>query len=122
MAGEITNKETSDTAKFILAEVARAKHFAQSRQINEIFLSAETITSLLAFLVGPKLDAEKLYRVLRQEFITNGASAAAAEAAAKATDEYFAWRKLEHVYELGHEQIMLLKRFGPLLQEEYNRS
>jgi hypothetical protein len=45
-----------------------------------------------------------------------------AEAHAKAGEEYVLWRKLEGVYELGQEQIMLLKRFGPSLKKEYQRS
>jgi hypothetical protein len=49
-------------------------------------------------------------------------TAAAAEAAAKATDEYIQWRKLEEVYDLGVQQTQLLKKFGPLLDDEYRRA
>jgi hypothetical protein len=58
----------------------------------------------------------------RVKYLNDGMSAAAAETHAKATDEYVQWKKLEGVYDLGHEQIMLLKRFGPLLEEEYKRT
>lgn len=114
--------DVTETAKIVLAEVARAKQFTQSQNIGAIFLSSETIISGLAYLLGAKLEAEQAYRIKRVKCINDGMSAAAAETHAKASDEYKAWRKLEGVYELGHEQIMLLKRFGPLLEAEYKRS
>jgi hypothetical protein len=89
--------------------------------MGEIFLSAETIVSGLAYLLGAKLDAEQAYRIKRQSFINDGMTAAA-EAHAKATPEYIFWRKLEGVYDLGEQQIQLLKKFGPLLEAEYKRS
>jgi hypothetical protein len=110
------------TAKVVLTEVARAKEFTETKQIGEIFLSAETIVSGLAYLLGAKLDAEKAYRVKRQSFIAQGMTAAAAEAQAKASDEYILRRKLEGVYDLGEQQIMLLKKFGPMLEDEYRRA
>src|SRR6266550_5696700 len=110
-----------DTAKMILGEVARAKQFTQTKQIGEIFLSAETIISGLAYLLSAKLEAEQAYRIKRQSHINDGMTAAAAEAHAKATNEYIHWRKLEGVYDLGEQQIQLLKKFGPLLEAEYKR-
>src|SRR4051794_29283201 len=92
------------TAKVILSEVARAKQFTEAKQVGDIFLSAETIVSGLAYLLGAKLDAEQAYRIKRQSFINDGMTAAAAEAHAKATNEYILWRKLEGVYELGEAQ------------------
>ncbi|MGY3406077.1 hypothetical protein ACVWZV_002190 [Bradyrhizobium sp. GM5.1] len=112
----------TETAKVVLKEVGRAKMFYSSRQMNEIFLSAETIVSGLAHLLSAKLDAEQQYRIKRQGNIQDGMTAAAAEAHAKATDEYIYWRKLEGVYDLGEQQIQLLKKFGPLLEAEYKRS
>src|SRR5262245_8930961 len=111
-----------DTAKLVLGEVARAKHFTETKQIGEIFLSSETIVSALAYLTGPMLDAEHVYRLKRQSYIADGMTAAAAEANAKASEEYIYWRKLEMAYELGQEQINILKKFGPLLENEYRRS
>ena len=110
------------TAKVILGEIARAKQFTETKQVGEIFLSAETIVSGLAYLLGARLDAEQAYRIKRQAFIADGMTAAAAEAAAKATDQYIHWRKLEEVYELGVQQIQLLKKFGPLIEAEYQRA
>ena len=68
------------------------------------------------------LDAEQAYRIKRQTYINEGMTGAAAEAHAKATDEYKYWRKLEGIYDLGEQQIQLLKKFGPLLENEYKRS
>jgi|ERR1051326_216373 hypothetical protein len=114
--------DVNETAKLVLTEVARAKQFTQTGQLNEIFLSAESIVSGLAYLLSPMLDAEQAYRKLRQGYINDGMTAAAAEAHAKASDEYKFWRKLEGVYDLGEQQINLLKKFGPLLENEYKRS
>lgn len=114
--------DVNETAKLILAEVASAKGFTEARNIGAVFLSAETIISGLAYLVGPMLDAEQVYRQKRLSYINDGMTAAAAEAHAKATDEYKYWRKLEHVYDLGEQQTQLLKKFGPLLEAEYKRS
>jgi hypothetical protein len=114
--------DVSETAKVVLGEVARAKQFTETQQIGEVFLSAETIVSGLAYLLSAKIEAEQAYRIKRVKYINDGLSAAAAEAHAKASDEYVAWQKLEGVYNLGQEQIMLLKRFGPLLEQEYNRT
>ena len=111
-----------ETAKLVLGEVARAKQFTETKQIGEIFLSAETIISGLAYLLSAKVEAEQAYRIKRQLHINEGMSAAAAEAHAKATDEYAHWQKLEGVYELGVQQIQLLKKFGPLLEDEYKRT
>src|SRR5436190_11278482 len=106
--------DVTETAKLILGEVARAKYFSETQQIGEIFLSAETIISGLAYLLSAKLEAEQAYRIKRQSHINEGMTAAAAEAHAKATNEYIRWRKLEGVYDLGEQQIQLLKKFGPL--------
>jgi hypothetical protein len=111
-----------ETAKVVLGEVARAKQFTESQQIGEVFLSAETIVSGLAYLLGAKVEAEQQYRIKRLKCINDGMSAAAAEAHAKASDEYVKWQKLEGVYDLGVQQIQLLKKFGPLLEDEYKRT
>src|SRR5437588_11724523 len=114
--------DIDETAKVVLSEIASAKHFTQTQQIGEIFLSAETIISGLAYLLSAKLEAEQAYRIKRQSHINEGMTAAAAEAHAKATNEYIRWRKLEGVYDLGEQQIQLLKKFGPLLEAEYKRA
>jgi hypothetical protein len=114
--------DVTEIAKVVLGEVARAKQFTETKQVGDIFLSAETIISGLAYLLGAKLDAEQAYRIKRQTNISLGMSAAAAEATAKATDQYILWRKLEEVYDLGIQQVQLLKKFGPLLEDEYRRA
>jgi hypothetical protein len=66
--------ETSQTAKIVLAEVARAKGFSETQQLNEIFLSSETIISGLAYLLSPRLEAEQAYRKLITAGIDGGMS------------------------------------------------
>ncbi|HLH93564.1 MAG TPA: hypothetical protein VKW08_00455 [Xanthobacteraceae bacterium] len=114
--------QVSETAKIVLGEVAKAKHFTETGQLNEIFLSAETIISGLAYLLSAKVEAEQQYRLKRVKCLNDGMTAAAAEAHAKASDEYVYWQKLEGVYDLGVQQTQLLKKFGPLLDDEYRRT
>jgi hypothetical protein len=70
--------------------------------------------------LSAKLDAEQAYRIKRQSHINDGMTAAAAESHAKPTDEYIRWRKLEGMYDLGEQQIQLLKKFGPFSNRNIN--
>ena len=79
-------------------------------------MSAETIVSCLSFLIAPIADLEQKYRILALP--TEDESNAGAEARAKASDEYKEWRKYSALYDLGHEQIMLLKKFREDLTRE----
>lgn len=72
----------------------------------------------MATLIGPLMDAETAYRQKIKAYMQDGASNAKAEAYAKAEEEYKTWKKIEHVYELAKEQIMLIKKFGTYLQGE----
>jgi hypothetical protein len=114
--------QADETAKAILAEVADSRRWAEAAQPNELFLAWENIIANLAFLVGPLMEAEQAYRVKVQFFINEGKSVAGAKAQAKSEDEYIYWRKLQLAYELGQDQVMLLKKFSDKLQEEYRRS
>lgn len=116
------NPEAEETAKIILAEVARAKGWSEPRNPHDLFLSAETIISALAYLVGPTMAAEQTHRRKVQTYIDRGMSVSGAEAKAKSEDEYYTWKKLERACELGQEQIMLLKKFGILMDGEQRRS
>jgi hypothetical protein len=65
---------------------------------------------------------EQAYRKEIAVMLEEGKSAAAAEATARAGDAYKIWKKTERVYDLAHEQIMALKKFGDKLDNEYKRS
>ena len=115
--------DVDETVKVVLAEVQNARDYSQPRNVNDLFLSSETIISGgLAYLVGPMLDAEQAYRARVQTLIDEGASVSGAEARARSEDEYKIWKKIERACELGEQQIMILKKFGTLLESENRRS
>lgn len=115
------NDNTPEIAKDVLTAIARAKNYRSVTALDEIFFDAEAIVSSLAYLVGPKAELEQAYRLKIVTYMECGDSHAKAEAKAKATDEYKNWKKVEAVYELGHEQIMLLKKFKEDLAQEMRR-
>lgn len=116
------NEEPISIAKQILSEIARAKDFSTTTDINEIFASAETIIGSLAFLTSPIVDAEIEYRKQIVYYINEGKSHAEAETRAKTSEAYKYWKKLEAVKDLANEQILLLKKFQTELGLEYKRS
>lgn len=115
------DEETKNIAKDILAVIARARDYTNVAP-HEVFMDAEALVSSLAFLVGPKLAAEGRYREKVRKYMEDDFSAARAEIYAKADPEYIEWKKLEHVYDLAQDQIMLLKKFREDLTAEYQRS
>lgn len=116
---------TDDTKKIIqllLQEISAAKEYSKSPEPHDLFISAETIISSLAYLIGPLMDAETAYRQKIKKYVEEGDSNAKAESRAMAEEEYKNWRKIKMVYELSEEQVKLIKKFGTYLQGEYNRA
>lgn len=116
------NDEVKNQAKEILAIIADAKKYTEVKDFHSLFMDAESIISTLAYLIGPLRDQEQKYRLLVVELKSTGESVSGAEAIAKASDEYKEFKKLEDVYELAQEQIMLLKKFKSDLELEYKHS
>jgi hypothetical protein len=58
-------EEVNDTAKIVLAEVARAKQFMFDGQMNEIFLSCETIISGPASIRTAKSASKRSKKLMR---------------------------------------------------------
>lgn len=111
--------ETKELAVELRNEIARAKQLTTNSDVHEIFISAENIISTLSFLISPIADMEMAYRKKIVEYMLED-SHAKAEAKAKASEEYKEWRKFTALYDLAHEQLMLLKKFREDLQKEYN--
>lgn len=116
------NQEALEEAKIVLSLIAKSKNYSEVKDFNSLFLDAESIISSLAYLIGPLRDQEQEYRSLIVKFTDQGDSHAKAEAKAKASDEYKFFKKLEDVYELAKEQVMILKKFKGDLEAEYKRS
>lgn len=102
-------------------EIARSKELTTNTDISDVFLSAEFIISGLASLIGFIAELEQRYRQVVVKHMLEG-SHARAEAIAKSGDEYKEWRKFKDLYDLAHEQVMLLKKFRDDLQREYQRT
>ena len=111
------NEETNKLTTALRDTIGRARSYS-GVDVHEVFLDAESIISALAYLISPKMELETRYRTKIVEYMANGDSAAKAEAKAKAGTEYSEWRKLEQLYDLGNEQIMLLKKFKDGLEME----
>lgn len=116
------DEETQATAKLILGEIARAKQYSKMPQPHDLFLSAETIISGMAYLVGPMLDFENAYKAQIVGYIDDGFSHNKAETKAQMGEAYKNYRKLKYVYDLGEMQTQMLKRFHSVLQDDYKRS
>lgn len=101
--------DVKNAGKELVNEIGRASSITSDTDIHEIFMSAERIISWLAYLIGPIADMEQRYRMLA--IPSKDQSNASAEAIAKASNEYKDWRKFTALYELGHEQLMILKKF-----------
>lgn len=116
------DKEVKHTAQDLLSIIVKSKKYTELNDFHSLFMDAESIVSGLAFLIGPLREQEQRYRMLLVKHMNDGDSHAKAEAKAKASPEYMAFRKIEDVVELAKEQIMLLKKFKGDLELEYKRS
>lgn len=112
-------EDIKEAGKELVNEIARANQITSDTDIHEVFLSAERIISWLAYLISPIADMEQKYRIIA--IPKEGQSNANADAIAKASDEYKEWRKFSALYDLGHEQVMLLKKFKENLELERRR-
>ena len=113
-------QDIKETAILLRDEIAKAQKLTNNVDIHEVFLSAETIVSCLSYLISPIADMEQRYRKLA--IPSEEESNAAAEARAKASDEYKEWRKYERLYSLGEEQIKVLKAFSKNVNLEFKRT
>jgi hypothetical protein len=113
-------EDVKEAALGLRDEIARANKITSDTDVHEVFLSAERIISWLAYLISPIADMEQVYRI---KAIPNPQqSNAEAGAIAKASNEYKEWRKYSNLYDLGHEQVMLLKKFKEHLEFERLRT
>lgn len=115
------NEEIQQLALDLRSEIGRAKELTSDTSFHEIFMSAETIIGILAYLISPIALLEQRYRTKIVEYMDEGDSHAKAEARAKAGDEYMEWRKYAGLVEIGNQQVLLLKKFRDLLAQEYDR-
>jgi hypothetical protein len=114
-------QEIKETAIMLRNEIAKAQQLTNDVDLHTIFLSAETIVSCLSYLISPIADMEQRYRLLVVGYMEKGDSNAAADAKAKASDEYKDWKKYTNLYELSEQQINVLKKFKDDLSKEYKR-
>ncbi len=115
--------ENIQLAKTILAEISRAKSLTSTNDVHSLFLSSETIISLLASFIGPMIDEESIFKKkIKDYMLEKDFSNAKATAMAEADDEYKNWKKMKYTYELAESQIAILKKFKDDLEKEFKRT
>jgi hypothetical protein len=117
----MNEKDLKETALMLRDEIAKAKDLTSDVDIDAVFFSAETIISCLSYLISPIADMEQAYRRIVRDRLIAEDSNAKAEAIAKASEEYKSWKKYSALYDLGHEQVMVLKKFRDNLALERRR-
>lgn len=116
-------QDIKETAVMLRNEIGKAQELTSDVDLHTVFLSAETIISCLSYLISPIAEMEQKYRAMVVgEMSKPDTSVAKAEAVSKASDEYKNWRKHLMLYELGHEQVLLLKKFRDDLSKERIRN
>ena len=112
------NDELKTNIKTLLGIIRTGKDFTKAKDFNSLFLEAENIISWQAYLIGPMFDIEHRYRLIVSGLVEAGESNAKADTLAKARQEYVDWQKIRAVYELGTEQLLLIKKFSDKLEME----
>ena len=103
-------------------DIGKFREITDQTSFNEAFILAANIQGTLSYLISPLMLLEQRYRQKVVEFKDKGNSSAAARDLAMAGDEYIEWRKYEMLYELGHQTVLLCKRFKSKLEDEYLRA
>lgn len=116
------NEEITELALQLRTLIGKSREITDQTSFNEAFIMAEQILGTLAYLISPIMLLEQRYRQKVAMYLESGDTASKAEIKAKALDEYMEWRKYSQLYDLGHEAILLLKKFKNKLDDEYTRS
>lgn len=88
----------------------------------ELFEASEYLHSFRAYITSPLLEADARYRDQMENFRSEGMSVSAAESKARTTPEYRAYKYLERVDTLADEQILLVKKFGTRMDDEFQNA
>lgn len=115
----VLSKAELETLNDLKARIHNAKQYNEARNPHEVFIDAEIIIGNLAFVSGIMLEFEHEYLKLKNSEVESGNSVARAESIAQASDTYFNYRKIKALYELGQEQVKLLKKFKDVIEDEY---
>lgn len=116
------NEDINKLALDLRGMIGQARQIHDTTDFNSVFITAENIIGTLAYLISPLTHLEQKYRNKVVYFMEEGDSTAKAEAKARASDEYVEYKKYDMLYNLGHEQVLLLKRFTRNLELEHQRS
>lgn len=115
------DKPTEELAKELRNAIGRAREYDRT-DILGMFMECENIIGILAYLISPLTKLEQEYRQKIVNYMeSEGDSHAKAEAKARASEEYMNYRKLDMLYKLGNEQVLILKKFKDNLEAEYKR-
>lgn len=113
--------EIQQLCEDLRSEIGHAKELSTTTDIHSVFMSVETIIGIMAYLISPLVVMESKFNTLVKQLESEGKSHASAETVAKTSEEYAEWKKVRLLYELGNEQVKVLKKFTQRLGEEYQR-
>jgi len=116
------NEEITQLATELRNDIGRFRQITDQTSFNEAFILAANIQGTLSYLISPLMLLEQRYRQKVIEHKDKGNSSAAARDLAMAGEEYIEWKKYEMLYELGHQTVLLCKKFRDKLEDEYARS
>jgi hypothetical protein len=105
-----------------LGLVQKATDYTNPYNPAELFVIAEKLIAFQAYLLGPMMTLETIYRKKVVEYQNSGKSHAGAESEAKTTQEYEDYQYIKYSYELMGEQIKLIKKFSGELGREYEQA
>lgn len=119
MTRELTKEETQVLVD-LKSQIYSAKRYTEARNPHDLFIDAENIIGNMAYVSGIMLEFEHEYMKLKNGYCEGGDSVARADTKAQASDVYLNYRKMKSLYELGNEQVLLLKKFQSVIEMEYN--
>ena len=105
-----------------LGLVQEANRYTNPFNPRELFVIAEKLIAFQAYLLGPMMTCETIYRREVVKFQKEGKSHAGAVSEAQVMSEYEDYKYLKYVYELIGEQIKLIKKFAGELGREYDQT
>ena len=101
---------TIEKSKELLGLIKGTKVLKDGRKREEVLFHAEDLTLALADYIKYRIDAEQEYRrLIRKLQEEKDLSFAAAENIAMTDELYAIYKKTKLIYELGEEQIRILK-------------
>lgn len=115
-------KTIEDHCKELLAIVAGSPSKSGLHSFGQLFQEATEVNAIMAYLLSEEVVREQKYRLLVVALLEEGKPKSTAEAIAKASEEYVAYRKLQNTMKLADDHVKLIKKFSDKLKDDQFRS